>query len=153
MLVLPCLFVKAPEISPEMGTKLEDMIKQRIKDKAFDDVERKVKPVEMNYEYKKQVTLDNEKSKQSLSQVYEQEFLNKTAEAEVVKTGGDAADAPEQKNPKHDEIRKGLESLFIKLDSLSNFHYTPKAVGLAVTFRDVRFLIYMNLIILAKGRT
>ena len=51
------------------------MIKQRIKDKAFDDVERKVKTVEMQYEYKKQVVLNNEKSKLGLGDVYEQEYL------------------------------------------------------------------------------
>ena len=113
-------------ITSEITTKLEDIIKQRIKDKAFDDVERKIKPVEMNYEFKKQITLDQEKSKMSLSQVYEQDYLNKAAEAG--KTTGIDVDVVEKVNPKHEEIRKGLESLFIKLDALSNFHYTPKAV-------------------------
>jgi hypothetical protein len=31
--------------------EIETMIKRRIKDKSFDDVERKVKPAEMIYEY------------------------------------------------------------------------------------------------------
>lgn len=81
----------------------------------------------MNYEYKKQITLDQEKSKMSLSQVYEQDYLNKAAEAG--KANDPVAEVVEKVNPKHEEIRKGLEGLFIKLDSLSNFHYTPKAVS------------------------
>ena len=119
------LKLKAPEISKDLTLKLEEIIKQRIKDKAYDDVERKVKPVEMQYEYKKQITLDQEKSKLSLSKVYEQEYLNKTAE--VLIPGG-ASDEVEKKNPKHEEIRKDMENLFLKLDALSNFHFTPKAV-------------------------
>lgn len=113
---------QAPSSSVDMTVKIEEMLKQRIKDKTFDDVERKVKPVEMQYEYKKQVTLDHEKSKMSLSQIYEKEYLDKAAEAQ---NGEKADDKP---NPKHDEIKSMLQSLFIKLDALSNFHYTPKAV-------------------------
>lgn len=42
---------------------------------AFDDVVRKEKPKEDVFEYKKRLTLDHEKSKQSLAQIYEQEYL------------------------------------------------------------------------------
>lgn len=66
---------QAPIIDATFTERIETMIKQRIKDKAFDDVERKVRPVEMQYEYRKQVVLDMEKSKKGLSEIYEQEFL------------------------------------------------------------------------------
>jgi len=66
---------KAPINSGKTTEELEALIKQRIKDKAFDDVERKIKPVEMNYEFKKEIALDHEKSKIGLSEVYEQDYL------------------------------------------------------------------------------
>lgn len=45
---------------------------------AWDDVLRKEKPKEETFEYKKRLTLDHEKSKLSLAEVYEQEYQKQT---------------------------------------------------------------------------
>ena len=45
---------------------------------AWDDVERRVKPVEKPYDYSRSRPLDHEKSKLSLAKVYEQEYIKQT---------------------------------------------------------------------------
>ena len=111
----------APIITEEVTMKLEDIIKQRIKDKAFDDVERKVKPSDIRIEYKKQLVLDQEKSKQSLAQIYEKEFVK-----EMEKNNPNADDEEPEEPKEHKEIRAEVKDLFEKLDLLSNFYYTPR---------------------------
>jgi U3 small nucleolar RNA-associated protein MPP10 len=66
-------------ITNETTDSLEDLIKQRIRDKVFDDVERKKKTPNGNEAqvYKKEILLEHEKSKMSLAQVYEQEYMKK----------------------------------------------------------------------------
>ncbi|XP_038640286.1 U3 small nucleolar ribonucleoprotein protein MPP10 [Scyliorhinus canicula] len=106
---------KAPVITEETTLQLEDIILQRIKDQAWDDVVRKEKPKEEIFEYKKRLTLDHEKSKLSLAEVYEQQYLKQTEQKSEV-----------EESVQHAEIQKFMDSLFLKLDALSNFQFTPK---------------------------
>jgi len=78
-LALDYLVRLAPVITTETTDSIEDLIKQRIRDKVFDDVERKKKIQNGNeaQAYKKEILLEHEKSKMSLAQVYEQEYMKK----------------------------------------------------------------------------
>ncbi|XP_067871277.1 U3 small nucleolar ribonucleoprotein protein MPP10 isoform X2 [Heterodontus francisci] len=104
---------KAPVITEETTLQLEDVIIQRIKDQAWDDVVRKEKPKEEIFEYKKRLTLDHQKSKLSLAEMYEQEYVKQTQKSEV------------EENLQHTEIQKMMDSLFLQLDALSNLQFTP----------------------------
>ncbi|XP_005092725.1 U3 small nucleolar ribonucleoprotein protein MPP10 [Aplysia californica] len=112
----------APVITDETTKTLEDYIKQRIKDKAFDDVERKEKPKEDAFEFKKRIVLDQEKSKLSLGELYEQEFLKQQQQD----------DEEVKEDPECEKIEKDLNKLFHQLDALSNFRFTPMKPGTEV---------------------
>lgn len=109
-------------MTEEVTLHLEDVIRQRIKDRTFDSVERKEKPVETPLEYKKKLVLEQEKSKLSLAQIYENEFAKQTLDS-------NAPDKEEEEPELHKEITKIMHDLFYKLDSLSNFHFTPKPIA------------------------
>lgn len=104
----------APEITEEVTHTLEDIIKQRIKDQAWDDVVRKEKPKEQPYNYHVLHPLDQEKSKLSLAEIYEREYIKQTQ-----------VEKEERKNPKHEDIQTLMNKIFTELDALANYHFTP----------------------------
>lgn len=109
----------APVYDEETAKTLEDLIIQRIKDSAFDDVVRKVVTV---LKVRERTELDDSKPKKSLAMVYEDEFIRQTTKTEVPTEKSAAL------SKSHSEIEILAANLFNSLASLSNFNYTPPVV-------------------------
>lgn len=121
--------MKPVPVNTELSTlKLEERIKKRIQDKNFDDVRRRAARTtadDLNVA-RRDAGIDSEKSKLSLMDLYEKEYLDKMAKAE----GPDAATAEALTEIEKDELRaiQMWKRLSQHLDALSNFYYTPKPV-------------------------
>lgn len=106
-----------PVITEEVTASLEDLIRNRIAENNFDDVQRK--PFLPLYAPKERMEMDEKKSQKGLAELYEADYMQKTGLASASTTPAD-------------EIRKEATQLFkalcIKLDALSHFHFTPKPV-------------------------
>uniref|UniRef100_A0A0D9XWN3 Uncharacterized protein n=1 Tax=Leersia perrieri TaxID=77586 RepID=A0A0D9XWN3_9ORYZ len=107
----------APVITEEVTASLEEMIKKRIIEGHFDDVE---KPSPLSFKApKEQKELDESKSKKGLAELYEDDYAQKTG----------LAPAPLSIS---DELKNEANTLFkricLKLDALSHFHFAPKPV-------------------------
>jgi hypothetical protein len=105
-----------PVITEEVTSTIEEIIKKRIKEEAWDDVIRKK---EIETKFKPKIELNHEKSKLGLAEEYEQEYMKKAMEVE----GKDELDE------EHKEIEELFKKLCHKLDSLSNFNYTPRRLN------------------------
>lgn len=109
-----------PIITEQTTVTLEDIIRRRIKDKAWDDVVKKEKPIDDQLSFRKTEVLEQAKTKLSLAQVYEAEYLKQKQAL--------SGEIEEEKEPEsHTEIRDAMNKLFAKLDALCHYHYTPKA--------------------------
>ncbi|KAG5490482.1 hypothetical protein JKF63_00602 [Porcisia hertigi] len=121
-----------PVITEAFTAKLEDRIRQRIQDENYDDVKRKATlSTEADIAHLKfDPALDAQKSKMSLMDLYEKDFLEKQRLAEEAAGGPDAPSAEPLTEIEKDELRavQMWQRLAQHLDALSNFHYTPKPV-------------------------
>jgi U3 small nucleolar RNA-associated protein MPP10 len=122
-----------PVVTEESTMTLEDLIKQRIKDNLFNDVERKVDPrsllqAKSSFDPNRNEALD-EKPQQSLAQVYESEYLKQLS-------GNRQTEKDEKLKAQHAEIDGLFRELCNDLDTLSNWHFTPKAPKLEMTVQS-----------------
>lgn len=112
-----------PVITEESVSGLEDRIKARILEGRFDDVLRKRPVDDKPFLPSRFFELQDTKSKQSLAQIYEEEYT-------AAQTGNAAGEDRDGKlKSEYDEITKIWETISSKLDALSNAHFTPKTVS------------------------
>ncbi|GAA5845129.1 hypothetical protein JCM11251_008004 [Rhodosporidiobolus azoricus] len=120
----------APMVTEETTKTIEDLIKKRILDNQFDDVERR-RPVDPNaFLPSRYMELQDTKSQKSLAEVYEDEFRD-ARDREQGREVVNELDKDLQK--KHDEIEALFEDLAARLDALSNARFTPKAPKATIT--------------------
>lgn len=120
-----------PVITEDTTTLIEKIILNRVRTKAWSDVQRKVRPNIDPFEYKKKLLLDQEKSKKSLAEIYEQEYLKQQQQQQQGDDG-----KQEEELPEHKEIREKMDGLFSLLDALANYHYTPRQASAEVKIQS-----------------
>eukprot|EP01091_Cochliopodium_minus_P008810 TRINITY_DN2056_c0_g1_i1.p1 TRINITY_DN2056_c0_g1~~TRINITY_DN2056_c0_g1_i1.p1 ORF type:complete len:431 (-),score=187.97 TRINITY_DN2056_c0_g1_i1:12-1304(-) len=121
-----------PIITEEYTSNLENMIKKRILEEAWDDVVRKQV---VNIPYKPQIVLDKEKSEKGLSEIYEQQYKDKMSQV-AGKSKSIIDELEEAGNEKLDnfktEILNDWEKLRYKLDVMSNSTFAPRPPALSI---------------------
>ncbi len=110
-----------PVVTEEVIQDLEARIKARIVEGRFDDVVRKRPADDKPFLPSRFFELQDTKSKDSLAQIYEKEYMVTQGETPL-----DDRDGKLKKE--HDEIEKSWEDICYKLDALCNAHFTPKQV-------------------------
>ncbi|KAF8952493.1 hypothetical protein BGZ52_005896 [Haplosporangium bisporale] len=110
-----------PVITAELTQSLEDIIKARILEANYDDVVRKAAPNQKAFNPSSRVEISDEKSKKSLAELYEDDYVRQTSTS-----GPQMSEREAALEKKHEEITNLWQELCQKLDSLSNWHYTPK---------------------------
>lgn len=112
-----------PVVTDDVVQDLEAKIKARIVEGRFDDVVRKRAVDDKPFLPSRIFELQDTKSKESLAQIYENEFI-------ASQTGGTTDDRDGKLQKEHEAIEQMWESICYKLDALCNAHFTPKQVRL-----------------------
>lgn len=125
----------APTVTAEVTESIEELIKRRIKDKAWDDrveIPLEVLQEQQRAKAKKLVELDDSKSKLSLAQQYEADF--QAAQKKKASASADLKDdghVDEETKAAHEEIRKLFGRLCRSIDGLAENKFAPRTYELA----------------------
>mmetsp|Transcript_116521 Transcript_116521/g.228626 ORF Transcript_116521/g.228626 Transcript_116521/m.228626 type:complete len:690 (+) Transcript_116521:28-2097(+) len=111
----------APIVTQAFTSSMEEMIKRRIKEGNFSDVLPPAPEKGADREGSDELELSQEKNKLGLGEVYAEDFLAKSLNAQ-----------PEAVSKKLEQDRAEAQELFHKvsrqLDALSHFHFTPRPI-------------------------
>lgn len=115
----------APPITEEFNISIEKIIKRRILDRAWDDVQKFIAPEAKPFKLKED--LETDKSELGLAEVYEKEYVEKVSGIK---------ESEEKLSAEHQEIAELFSKLCYQLDSLSNFHFTPNPLQKEIQVRS-----------------
>ncbi|RDW59395.1 rRNA-processing protein MPP10 [Aspergillus mulundensis] len=110
-----------PVVTTELSESIEELIKRRIIAKEFDEVIRRRPGLsDQQNTQKSRIELEDSKSQQGLAEIYESDHIRAT--------DSNYADPKNQKLLKeHTEVANLWKEISSQLDTLSNWHYKPKA--------------------------
>ena len=120
----------APVQTHEHGEGIEAMIRRRILDRHYDDVVRQRELEALPFAASSMLELSDTKSAKSLAELYEEEY--QAARGEEAGDGAPRSEADVKLDNDHAALAADMDTLFSKLDALSNAHYTPKAPKAAI---------------------
>ncbi|KAI6197970.1 hypothetical protein M3Y94_01288800 [Aphelenchoides besseyi] len=113
--------VQPPVITDDVNARIEGIVKQRIKDKNFDDVIRVRRVDESLQTYRARTNID-EIERKSLMEMYEKQFVDKS---KAMKQQIADDDEVEKLDPASEAIQQEMTTIFDKLDQLSHANYRP----------------------------
>lgn len=105
-----------PVVTTDVTESIEQLIRRRIQEYNFDDLQKRVISDMSSQRMKPQFELSDQKSSKSLAEIYEDDYKNVPQDAGV----------SEELKKSHDEISNLFSSLCYKLDALSSAHFIPK---------------------------
>ena len=116
---------QAPIITVEHSKNIEDIVKKRILDEDWDNVQpRELPDVGWNKKRGEVAEVSQEKSKLGLGELYEREYLKK-----AVGFDRTAVEKETEETKAKDEMKALFASLCSKLDALSNYHFAPRPIA------------------------
>ncbi|AJR61158.1 AIC_G0029650.mRNA.1.CDS.1 [Saccharomyces cerevisiae] len=114
-----------PVITSEVTESLEDMIRRRIQDINFDDLQRRTLLDITRKSQRPQFELSDVKSSKSLAEIYEDDYTRAEDESAL----------SEELQKAHSEISELYANLVYKLDVLSSVHFVPRPASTSLEIR------------------